>query len=367
MPYPNIISTLKIDEPQTLIAMMDTARPAPQFLLDRYFPCNEDTDVFPTEKVLIDYRDKAGRKLAPLVHAGHKSTDRRGFYTEELTPARIAPVRKLTLSNLIKRQFAEGIFSGRNPEDRALRTVQQDLTDLQNDIKRRLEYMAADLLINNKYTLTYEKSDDNGESEVTGDVVVSFIDSDNTNEAKYTPAALWTATGGDALDDIKAMARQLDDNGGRAQDLILGSNAADALLKDERILKLMDIRRIEMGSIAPQIAALGATLIGMINVDGILLNVIEYHEKYTNSAGTLTPFIPASAAIITSPNSGRSLFGAVTQIDGWNAAEFTTHPLKMVPKYLVDAKTDSMEIQMTSRPLLAPVVKGGWVSATVTA
>lgn len=365
MASPNIVTTLALNEPATLLAMVGKARPAPSFLLNRYFPCNEASDIYPTENILLDYRDKAGRKLAPLVHKGFKSSARRSFYTDKLTPARIAPKRELRLADLVKRGFAEEIFSGKTAEQRAFDMTMSDVTDLIDEVNRRLEYMAADLLVNNQYTLTYEKSDDNGADETSGDVVVSFVDAENANESRYTPETLWNSGKGNIYADIKAMARQLDDNGGDAVDLVLGSDAADALLRDAHILELLNNRRMEMGNVAPAIREQGATLIGLLNVDGILLNVIEYREKYTDASGSLAPFIPAGCAVITSPGAGRSLFAAVNQMESFDE-RFHSYPNRIVPKYLGDARQDKLEIMMTSRPLLAPVVKGGWVSSTVT-
>lgn len=369
MASPNIISTLALDEPQTLIAMTAEARPPAKFLFERYFYTDPSTDIFPTEDILIDYKDKAGRKLAPFVHEGWKTSDRTGFATDKLTPARIAPKRSLTVVDLIKRGYGESLFSGKTGEQRAHDKTMQDITELMDEIRRRYEYMAADLLVNNKYTMTYVKSDDNGESEQAGDVTVSFIDTTEGNICAYTPAAAWTADNPNICGDIKAMLRQLDDNGGAANgtiDLLLGSNAADAFLKNKEIREMFDNRRMEMGEIAPQVRAQGATLMGLLNVDGIMVNVIEYREAYTDGSGKLTPYLPADQAIIATPLCCRALYAAVTQMEQSDPTKFYTYPEKIVPKYLGDAKSDKLEIMMTSRPAFAPVVKGGWVSAKVT-
>lgn len=367
MASPNIITTLALDEPQTLIAMTEAARPAAKFLFERYFHTNPDTDIFPTEDILIDYKDKAGRTLAPFVHEGWKTSDRTGFATDKLSPARIAPKRELSVIDLIKRGYAEQLFSGKTGEQRAHDKTMQDITELMDTVRRRFESMAADLIVNNKYTMTYEKSDENGSSEQTGDVVVSFIDTEEGNICAYTPEAAWTESS-NIYGDIKAMLRQLDDNGGSTNgtiDLLLGSNAADAFLRNKEIREMLDNRRMEMGEIAPQVRAQGATLIGLLNVDGILLNVIEYREAYTDASGKLTPFLPADQAVIIPPLCCRALFAAVTQMEQ-SDNQFHTYADKIVPKYLGDAKADKLEIMMTSRPALAPVVKGGWVSAKVT-
>lgn len=368
MASPNIVTTLALDEPQTLIAMAAEARPAAKFLFERYFYTNPSTDIFPTEDILIDYKDKSGRKLAPFVHEGWKTSDRTGFATDKLTPARIAPTRKLSVIDLIKRGYGESLFSGKTGEQRAHDTTMQDITELIDEIRRRYEYMAADLLVNNKYVMTYEKSDANGDSEQVGDVTVSFIDTEEGNICAYTPSEAWTADGSNIYGDIKAMLRQFDDNGGALNgtiDLLLGSNAADAFLKNKEIREMLDNRRMEMGEIAPQVRAQGATLMGLLNVDGIMVNVIEYRETYTNASGKLTPFLPADQAIIATPLCCRALYAAVTQMEQ-SDNQFHTYAEKIVPKYLGDAKNDKLEIMMTSRPAFAPVVKGGWVSAKVT-
>ncbi len=366
MPSPNVVTALNLDDPQTLIRMVDKALPAPRFLRERYFPCNPDVDIFPTETILIDYRDKAGRALAPLVHEGHKTTGRRSFYTDRLAPARIAPTRKLAIVDLIQRGFGESLFSGQEPEQRAVSITLNDIKELKDEVHRRLEKMAADLLQKNAYTLPYEKSDADGESEVADEVEVSFIDDVDGNIAAYTPTAHWNETGADVLGDIKAMVRKMQDNGaiGGPVDLVLGSDAADAFLADAQLLKLLDIRRVEAGKIEPEIIAQGAALLGQINVHGVIVNVIEYAEKYTDENKNLVPFLAPGAAFVANPNCGRSMYAAVTQLEQYDN-NFHTYLQPIVPKYLGDPAADNLKLMLTSRPLLAPVVKGGWVSATV--
>lgn len=365
MPSPNIIESLALDEPQTLVVMTKEVKPAARFLYDRYFPCNPDTDIFPTENILVNYKDKSGKRLAPFVRKGYKTSIRTGHYVDQLTPGRIAPTRQLTVSNLLIRGFGEQLFSGMKPSQRAINITMTDVRELKDEVRRSFEFMAADLLSHNEYTLTYEKSDKNGESEDDTPVTVSFIDVEAGNECGYTTAKFWNESGSNIYADIKAMCRQLEDNGTDAQDIILGSNAADAFLRDEFIHELLDNRRIEMGKIAPEIKAQGATLIGLINIDGYMLNVIEYRESYTAADGSRKPFIDPDIAIVTAPAVGRSMFAAVTQIEQSDKA-YHTYMEPIVPKYISDERADTQEIMMTSRPLLVPVVKGCWVSAKVT-
>ncbi len=365
MALPNLVETLDLKTPQTLITMTDRVRPAATFLFDRYFYTNANTDIYDTEDILVERKDKYGRVVAPLVKKGWKNSTRRTFSTTVLRAGRIAPRRILTIADMMQRGYGEQLInSDRSPSDRAVAITMEDLTDMRNSIKRRMEVMAADLLVNNKYTLTYEKSDANGADEDVEPQEVSFIDSTEGNPTAYAPATMWNK-GGDVYADLRAMCRQLDENGGRAVDLVLGANAAAALLANEKIAKMLDNRRMEYGQLAPQIYAQGAVLHGMLNVDGRLLNIIEYREQYHNASGNLVPYFPADNALLISEKCCRALYAAVIQMEQLDM-QFHTYYKPVVPKYMGDAEKDELDIRMTSRPLLVPELIGGWISAKVT-
>lgn len=363
MASPNITTTLALDETATLLAFGERVEVPSRFLLDRYFPTNPITDIFPTEDVLIDFHDKRGKKLAPLVHEGYKTGARRTFYTDKLTPCRIAPKRTLGIAALMKRGYGEQLFSGETATERAVEIVMQDVTDIHHEIYRRKMAMAGELLTSNKYTLAYVASDAAGEDEDVTEQTVSFIDTDG-NIAAYTPDVMWDAEGADILADVRAMCRQVVENGGAAVDLLLGTDAADAFVKDERILKLLDIKRVEIGNIDPQLMMPGVAMIGKINVDGCRLNVISYWETYTDDNGQQVPYLPADAAVVLAPNCGKTLYAAVTQLEQSDNS-YHTYEKPIVPKYIGNAETDALSLMMQSKPVLAPKVKGCFVYAHV--
>lgn len=366
MALPNIVETLDLKTPQTLITMVDRVRPAATFLFDRYFHTNATTDIYDTEDILVERKDKYGRIVAPLVKKGWKTAARRTFNTTVLRAGRIAPRRTLRIADTIKRGYGESLINGGvSPSDRALSMTMQDMEDMVNSIKRRMEIMAADLLVNNMYTLTYEKSDENGSNEDIEPQEVSFIDSTDGNPTAYTPETLWNK-GGDVYADLRAICEQLDENGGVAVDLVLGSAAAAALLADEKIAKILDNRRMEYGVLAPQIYAQGAVLHGMLNVDGHMLNVIEYREKYHDTDGKLKPYLPADRALLLEPGCCRALYAAVTQIEQADPSRYQTYYKPIVPKYVGDWEKDELDVRLTSQPLLVPELIGGWISAAVT-
>lgn len=365
MSLPNIVETLDLQTPATLQVMVDKVRPTATFLFDRYFRTNPAVDIYMTEFILFERRDKYGRVVAPLVKKGWKSSTRRTYNTTMLRAGRIAPRRTLQIADLVKKGFGEQLInSNMSPSDRALAMTMQDITDMTNGIKRRYELMASDLLVNNMYTLEYEKSDENGADEDIEPQEVSFIDTEGGNPTEYAPATLWN-NGGSIYNDLRAMCRQMDENGGKAVDLVLGSDAAAAFLADEEIAKKLDNRRMEYGVLAPKIYKQGAVLHGMLNVDGRVLNVIEYRETYHDKDGKLVPYLPADRALILEPGCCRALFAAVTQLEQ-NDNRYHTYEQQIVPKYVGDVNKDELDIRLTSQPLFVPETIGGWISAEVT-
>ena len=166
--------------------------------------------------------------------AGDIPMDRRGYEIHEYQPAFIAPSRLLTLDELRKRGFGEAIYANSTPAQRAARLQLGDLTDMDRRIVRREEWMCAQTMINNACTMqTYIDDKTEGEK-----LYVKFFD--DASDHTYTVATKWNATGGDFFGDVKAMCRKLSKRGLRAVDLVLGSDAADAILDMEKVQKLLD-------------------------------------------------------------------------------------------------------------------------------
>lgn len=354
---PNEITSIDLRDPQTLIAMIGTLEAAPSFLLDTYFPCNPDTDIFNTAKVIADY-DSFNRKLGNFIKVGSVGTTRDPFYTDEFAPARISNSRTLTIDDLSKRGFGEAVFSGLTPAARQVAIVGRDLINLMDMSRRSQEKMAADCLQNDGYDMQYVDKDGSPTEKVT----LAFHG--DTNDCLYTPGVKWDASGAKILADLRAMSRIPITKGCSVSDVILGSDAAALLQEDEKIMKMLDNRRYEMGQIDPKLQASGAVILGLINVDGVLLRLIQYMKEYEDDKGVNKPFIPPSKVIMTAPGAGKALYGAVTQIDE-PGGPMVTHRGQFVPKFVSDQENDIRKIQMSSCPLLVPKKKGCWVCADV--
>lgn len=331
----------------TMIGMVSEIAPKQTFFKARYFPTGAD-DIFNSQKVLLEY-EGSNQKMAVFVadKAGDIPVARDSYGVLEFMPPKVAPSRLLTLDQLQQRGFGEALFSQSTPAERAQRMHLKDLIDLDARITRREEWMCAQVLITNGVSVA-EYVDD---KDISVTRALKFYTGE-TSDHIYTRSAKWNGTGGDFLGDVTAMAQALAARGLPAEDLVLGATAASELLKLEAFQKLLDNRRFEMGGIAPTIAYPGVALLGRINFGGFMLNVWSVYETYEDAAGTSTAYFPLDAALVTAPNCGRLLYGAVTQIEPDD--QFHTFAMPRVPKFVADRNDDLRKLRITSRPLPAP-------------
>ena len=131
-----------------LLMAVEQLTPAPSFLLNRYFPTNDATDIFATDDVLAEYKD-GSKKLAPFVapRKGGVTMLRNGYTMERYTPPFVAPRRALTIDDLNKRGFGEALYSQLTPAQRQQVLLMKDASELGDFITRREEAMAAEVML----------------------------------------------------------------------------------------------------------------------------------------------------------------------------------------------------------------------------
>ena len=304
------MAELNFFDTYVLMAIAEEIVPQQTFFRDRYFPTGE-RDIFACDKVLTEYR-KGDRKMAAFVsaRAGDIPMDRIGYAIHEYQPAFIAPSRLLTLDDLTKRGFGEAIYANSTPAQRAARLQLDDLTDMDRRIVRREEWMCAQTMINNACTMqTYIDDKTEGEK-----LYVKFFD--DASDHTYTVATKWNATGGDFFGDVKAMCRKLSKRGLRAVDLVLGSDAADAILDMEKVQKLLDRNSgIIIGTIDQELSRYdGVVYMGTLNFGGFKLNLISVDETYIDNNGTEQKYFPATSAMVTAPGCGHLMYGPRSEV-----------------------------------------------------
>ncbi len=79
---------------------------------------------------------------------------------------------------------------------------------------------------------------------------------------------------------------------------------------------------------------------------------------YQDSDGGDVPYIPEGAAIVTAPNCGKGLYGAVTQMEA--DGELYTYAGTRVPLYTFTQRPPVRETTLTARPLFVPKQASPW-------
>ncbi len=341
-----------------LMAAVKQGPLANSFLRDRYFPKLEMAE-FATEDVLIEYEEN-GQKCAPFVvpYIGGIAVQREGYTSKRFTPANIEPKIPMTIDDLMKKGFGEAIYANESPQVRADKLLAKDLLTLDEMTTRREEYMAAKVMLDHALDMDFNT----GDGKKPDKRRIQFYNGDS-NPYTYTPETEWNQEGATIIDDIFAMCELASSNGVRIQDLIVSPAAMNAIRSDASVRELLDNRKMNYGSIDPKALTNGANLLGILNADGYVLNLISYNDKYKGDAKKLTPFIPDGYIIAAAPAGGQRVYGAVTQMEDDN--EYHTYVGDRVPKIVPDKATDKRELKMTSKPLLAPLKLGSFYSAKV--
>lgn len=335
------------------------------FFRDRYFPTNKELDVFGTARVLADYKER-GQKIAPFVlpRVGAIPGVREGFNTFELEPCNISVSMPLTLDQLEARGFGESLLSNKTPEQRANALLIADLKELSSRISRAEELLAVKTILDNGATMAHQTSDPT----IYQNITAKFYDG-VSNPALYTPNSMWTHstksgetwTPGSWYQDMCNMVSQLTTKGRPAKEFVISPDVADFLLNDGWFLYMLDNRRIEMGQVKPEELTESVYQLCTFNFHGRNLAILVDEETYEDNAGNDTAFLPAKTVIVTAPDVGRGLYGAVSQVE--KDEKFHTYAGMRVPQHIATQQPPALETHLTARPLFVPKRANPWCVA----
>lgn len=347
----------------TLLASVQQLPPIHTFLLDRYFPTNAASDVFATNDVLVEYK-KGSKKAAPFVapRKGGITIMREGYTMKSFTPSYIAPRRTLTIDDLKKRGFGEALHTNLTPEQRQGVLMLGDLDELRGMNNIRKEAMAADVIFTNG-CIMHEYVDDFNKFD---EKEVRYYDGD-ANPATYVPSEKWDTTeekGKQMINDVTAMGYMLTSRGLPFTEVLMAPDVADVFLANEWILKLLDNRNYMIGGVDPALLPSSAAKIARLNIKGRMIDFISYEDTYTDVDGTVKPFIPAGKIAATAPAAGRTVYGAISQVEQSDGL-FHTYKGVDVPKYISDPTHNTREVQLSTAPLCIPNNENPFISASV--
>lgn len=319
------------------------------YILDTFF---QDGDPFDTEYVEIQTL-KGNKPIAPYVSELQpgKVILRTGFTAKQYKPALIKPSRPITAIDLKVRSAGESLINPEPPETRARKLLAKDIIELNDTITRRLVQQAAELMFTGKVTQV-------------GEGVNQVIDYDFTNIVTLSGTDLWSNPDSDPLEFLAKERKDIMDANAPTPNMILADyNAAVALMRHPKILKLADNKGVDVGNLDTTLLPDGVTYHGRLRDVG--MDVWSYTGTYTNDEGKDVPFIPAGTiAILSNREKFTFHYGANVIMDP-KTEQFFQVTGKVVPQTWVTVEPAQRWLQMLSRPLAVPANVDGWVVAKV--
>ena len=145
---------------------------------------------------------------------------------------------------------------------------------------------------------------------------------------------------------------QLTRRGKAATDLVVSNDVGNFLMEDPWIQYMMDNRRADYGAINPDALTEYVVSLGRFNFGGRRLEIFVNDGTFEDQDGKDIPFLEEGSAIVTAPNCGKGLYGAVTQKEMDN--QWHTHAGMRVPNRISTIKPPADETIVSCRPLFAP-------------
>lgn len=224
-----------------MMEAIDQTPPVRSFLQRTFFP-GDQTHV--TEKVEFDVR-KGKRIMAPFVspRKGGKVITRQGFRTNQFTTPKIAPERVLTVDDITNRAIGENVYSPRTPEEREDELLTKDMTDLEESIDRRKEWMARQVL--------YEGKLDVVDEEEGVDIQIDF---GFTNIVVLAANERWSVASVNPLRILRPLRKKIIKDTGKAPDMmIFSSDVIEEFMENPHIVEAMDVLNMKNVEIKPRV------------------------------------------------------------------------------------------------------------------
>ena len=339
-------------EPKFMAGVIKKTPPLKTFFKSRFF---SNGITFPTESVSFEFYESK-RRLAPYVNPrlSSETIARDGYEVKTYSTPYLAPNRVITVDDLYQKSLGESEWnSGVTPDERAAKIAAEDLMYLQDTITRTEEFMCSRV-----------KQD--GKLVMKGNGVNETVDYGFDNITTLAASDRWTETF-DIMGQLAAIAREMRKDGINPDMLILGSEAANMLLKNERYLKLLDNRRVEIGEIKFSELENGINYLGRILTPGAGFEIYSYDEWYPDEADKdaygkpkLKPLVDPQTVIIQSSREKNSmLYGAVLQVDK-KTENFVRHVGEYIPRTWITENPSQKFIEIASRPLPMPHDLKSW-------
>lgn len=345
---------VNIYTPRYLAEVVRQAPPVHTFFRDTFFTNVKKST---TERVDIDLV-KGDRRMAAFVHprVGGKVLKASGYKTESYKPPLVNPCDITTADRYMTRMPGEDLYSGETPAQRSAQQLMEEYSRLNDATTRREEWMAVQAIVT-------------GQVPVVGEGVNEIIDFGFTNKETLNGTAQWGKSTAKISDNLEDWADKVLTNGFANVDMaIMGKTALRNFLADEKISKMLDNRRVEMGLIHPRDLPNGVKYVGHLNSPNI--DIYTYAEVYlddwTDPAAPKTlPLVPENKVVLIASHPDYMMaYGACTYIED-STQQWVTAQTDRLLRSFVKHQPDRRMLELQARPLPIPDKVDSWFVATV--
>lgn len=336
-----------------LLTVTKEIPPAPQFLKDTLFG---EIETSWGEQIAVDFQ-RGSSRASPFCSPFKRgiAIPRKRFQTQWVRPPDVKVTRDIRALDTRWRVAGEDAFSARGADQRIADLQAFDYQDLDSEISRREEVMVSQCLFEGKVTC------------LDGDDLqpIMEIDYGPINEVVIDPAAYWDTDAGDPLRDLQLMRRHVTSSGYPANLYVLGADAANAFMGNEKVRQSSNFINFRQGSIDPQVFQdyenFGVNVIG----DFWGMPVLSYEGMYEDGLDSkMKYFMPPNQVLIASKtHQHRFCYGGIVQVD--EGPTVTDYQLARVPQYIADPTEDQLKFRLWSRPLPVPSNTLTWATARV--
>ena len=286
-----------------------------------------------------------------------------GYRTEYLTGPYIAPRIPITADDLEKKAFGESPESGRSPEEREDELEGEFIDELRQAIFRRHEKMCVEIITTGKVLMKhYSSAEDAANDRNAQERIFQYYDTAEGFANEYKLSKKFAdMSAQEKMQELYKMAAVLIGRGIHATDLVMTSDVSMALMSDEKFLDFFNKARVETGIIDQKMLPDGVVCNGTININGLVLTMFTYAEKYVDLDGKEKPLFPAGTIAMLTPGMGATAYAQVTLVE--KGEGFKSYAEPVVVRLLDDDNNNMVDVQAFSRPIPYPKDWEGWLVA----
>jgi hypothetical protein len=284
------------------------------FLLNTFFG---ETSISTTEEIYFDVltgKPRLAPFVSPLVEG--QIVQSQGYVTNSFRPAYIKDKRVFEDGKPVRRLPGQAIAGPIDPIDLRRQNLATESLDQIAMVNRRLEWMAAKIMLTGSVTVTGEKYPT---------TVVNF-GRDAALTVTNSGTALWTDAASDPVSDLENWAGLIrDKSGANAIDVIMAQNVFTVFRGHAKVKDLVDnskgfSRRTDL-DLGPNSMRAGASYMGTFGA----FNIWVYSDSFVDETGTIGKYIPDNYLVMaaTGQVEGVRHFGAIKdEAAGFQALDY---------------------------------------------